>query len=224
MAKKIFKILATSLALSTITFLGTELATARGGGGGQFSRGGGGAHFSGGGARFSGAQFRGVSGGAARLGGAHFRSFNGTRVSGPRGLAQLNRTHARGLNAAHLGSTRFARMNGAQSVASAPHMALTLRGTIGAITPGEPAGMAVGVAGMAAGVSGADRFSGRSSTGTFLLSHSGLGATTTHSGRTEMFSSGTPCSGQDRYTRMAPAPLMVMPMAVPLGRERAVAQ
>lgn len=113
MAKKIFKIFATSLALSTITFLGTELATARGGGGGQFSGGGRGAHFSGGGARFSGAQFRGVSGGAARLGGAQFRSFNGTRVSGPRGLAQLNRTHVRGLNAAHLGSTRFARMNGA---------------------------------------------------------------------------------------------------------------
>src|SRR6185369_11269322 len=97
-------------------------------------------------------------------------------------------------------------------VASASHMALTLRGTIGAITPGE---MVVGLVGMAAGVSGADRFSGRSSTGTFLLSHSGLGATTTHSGLTEMFSSGTPCSGQGRHTYMARAPLMFMPMAVP---------
>ena len=122
MANKIFKILATSLALSGIAFLGTELATARGGGGGHFSGGGGGAHFSGGGARFSGAsggarfsgaQFRGVSGGAARINGAHFRSFNGARVSGARGLAHLNRTNVRGLNAAHLGSTRFARMNGA---------------------------------------------------------------------------------------------------------------
>lgn len=145
---KIFKILATSLALSAITFLGTELATARGGGGGHFSgghgggggahfsgagarfsggQGRGGAHFGGGGARFSGAQFRGVSGGAARISGAHFRSFNGARVSGARGLAHLNRTHVRGLNSAHLGSSRFARMNGAHirglSAAHGSHVA-----------------------------------------------------------------------------------------------------
>ena len=123
MAKKIFKILATGLALSAITFLGIELAMARGGGG-HFSGGGGGAHFSGGGARFSGAQFRGVSGGAARISGAHFRSFNGARVSGAHGLAQLNRTHVRGLNS---GSSRFARMNGAHirglSAAHGSHVA-----------------------------------------------------------------------------------------------------
>ena len=123
MAKKIFKILAAGLALSAITFLGIELAMARGGGG-HFSGGGGGAHFSGGGARFSGAQFRGVSGGAARISGAHFRSFNGARVSGAHGLAQLNRTHVRGLNS---GSSRFARMNGAHirglSAAHGSHVA-----------------------------------------------------------------------------------------------------
>ncbi len=134
MRKKIFKILATSLALGAITFIGIELAVARGGGGGHFGGGhggggagahfsGGGAHFSGGGAHFSGAQFRGVSGGATRFSGTHFRSFNGARVSGARGLAHLYGTHTRSLNGAHW-SSRFARMNGAHiSGARGSHVA-----------------------------------------------------------------------------------------------------
>ena len=71
MAAKIFKILAASIALGAVIFLGTELSMARGGGGGGGHGGGGhigggGAHFGGGGARFSGAQVRGFSG--ARIG------------------------------------------------------------------------------------------------------------------------------------------------------------
>ena len=69
------------------------------------------------------------------------------------------------------------------SVASAPHMALTLRGTTGVIIPGGLGGTADGAGGTADGAYGVDRFSGRSSTGTFSLSRSGLTAITTRSGR-----------------------------------------
>jgi uncharacterized protein YjbI with pentapeptide repeats len=98
MATKIFKILAASIALSTVIFFGTELTLARpggghvGGGGGNF--GGGGGHFGRGGANFSGAQFRssGISGTqfrSSRISGAQFRSsrishsqFRSSRISG----------------------------------------------------------------------------------------------------------------------------------------------
>ena len=63
MASKFFKILATTIALSAVVYLGTELTVARPRGGGHF----GGGHVS-----------RSYSGGGVRhLGGAHVRSFGG---------------------------------------------------------------------------------------------------------------------------------------------------
>ena len=144
MANRIFKILATSLVLAATTVLCTELATARGGGGGHFG-GGGGAHFSGGAghfgggaahfgggavrfgggaARFGGGQFRSFTGGPARLGGSHFRSFNAARFSGSRSFSHFNRLNARNLSSGRLGAPRVALMHGAHvSGLSGSHVA-----------------------------------------------------------------------------------------------------
>jgi hypothetical protein len=137
MRTKIFKILAASTALCAVIYLGTELAMARGGGGGgHFGGGGGGghiggggggghfgggaAHFGGGGARFSGAQVRGFSG--ARVGGARsFAHFNSAHVRGfsrmgtSRSFAHFSGVHSRGLNGSRIGTSRsnFAHINGA---------------------------------------------------------------------------------------------------------------
>ena len=114
MMTKIFKILAASIALGAVIYLGTELAVARGGGDGHgggrggYGGGGGGGHFSGGGAHFGGAHgfsgARGRSFGGARMGtsrssfahvsGAHIRS---SHISG----AHISGAHALGVSGAH---------------------------------------------------------------------------------------------------------------------------
>ena len=127
MAAKIFKILAASIALGAVIFLGTELSMARGGGGGGGGHGGGGhiggggAHFGGGGARFSGAQVRGFSG--ARIGASrsNFAHINGAHVRGSRiGSSRSNFAHingTRGLSGSRVGTSRnsLAHINGANA-------------------------------------------------------------------------------------------------------------
>ena len=113
MATKILKILAASIALSAIVFLGTELAMARDGGGGRGGGGGGhvgggGGHVGGGGARFSGGGAR-FSGGGARFSGAHVRGFSGARIGTSRsGVAHISGAHVRGsrISGAHVRGSR----------------------------------------------------------------------------------------------------------------------
>ncbi len=136
MAGKIFKTLAASIALGAVIYAGTELAMARGGGGGHFGGGGGGAHFGGGGAHFggggarfggggahfggSGARFGGggayFGGSGARFGGAHVRSFSGAPLGVSRGnFANIRGAHIRSLSGARIGNSRsnFANIRGA---------------------------------------------------------------------------------------------------------------
>jgi hypothetical protein len=111
MARKIFKILATSIALSAMIFFGTELATARGGGHGGGGYGGGGGYYGGGGARFSGAQVRGFSGssiGMSRSSVAHINGARALGLSGSRiGMSRSSFAHIRGARALGLSSSRI---------------------------------------------------------------------------------------------------------------------
>lgn len=85
MASKFFKILATTIALSAVVYLGTELTVARPRGGGHF----GGGHVS-----------RSYSGGGVRhLGGAHVRSFGGAHFRASR--RSFSGSHIRRFGGAH---------------------------------------------------------------------------------------------------------------------------
>ena len=79
---KIFKIVAASIALGAVIFLGTELSSARGGGGGHGGGHGGGGHFGGGGANFGG--------GGARFSGAQVRGFSGARFGASRRILPIS--------------------------------------------------------------------------------------------------------------------------------------
>ena len=134
MTTKIFKIVAASIAFGAVIFLGTELSSARGGGGGH-GGGGGGGHFGGGGAHFGGGGAR-FSGGGARFSGAQVRGFSGARFGASRSnFAHINGAHIRGsrfgasrrnfahVNGAHVRGSRigasrsnFAHVNGARSL------------------------------------------------------------------------------------------------------------
>jgi hypothetical protein len=109
MAIKIFNILATSMALCAVVYIGPDLAMARGGGGGV------GAHVGGGGGRGGGGVAH-FSGGGARFSGAPSRGFSSSRIGMSRSnFARINGAHIRGLSASRIGMSRsnFARISGA---------------------------------------------------------------------------------------------------------------
>ncbi len=133
---KIFKIIAASIALGAVIFIGTEVAMARvggggghiGSGGGHFSGGaahfgGGGGHFGGGGTHFGGVQFRSFGGGGAHFGGANVRRFGGAPIGLPRsGVAggahvrNFGGAHVRNFGGARVGTSRFVNISGARTL------------------------------------------------------------------------------------------------------------